>query len=350
MSTGIVYHSDYLLHDTGAGHPERADRLMSIMNALEKEGVIDKLAMILPVRASASEEIEYVHEKGYIEHVESTSKRGGWLDMDTPVCADSYDVALLAAGGLIRAVEMVMGMRPKLENAFAAVRPPGHHATRNRGMGFCLFNNIAIAASHLKKKYGLDRILIIDWDVHHGNGTEEMFYDDASVLYFSTHQSPLYPGTGRINDVGRGEGEGYNVNVPLPAGTGDSGYLHVLNEILIPIALDFRPEFVLVSSGSDIHHVDPLANMNVTTSGFSSFTKIAMDIAEKACYGRLVITLEGGYDLKALSSSALAILDVLADLGMEIDEPYPVPRDEISESVRRRVSEVKDVQMRYWMM
>jgi acetoin utilization deacetylase AcuC-like enzyme len=343
MSTGIVYHSDYLRHDTGVGHPERADRLTSIIDLLEKEEVLERLRKILPMRAY--KEVEYVHERGYIDHVRSTCERGGWLDMDTPVCKDSYEIAFLAAGGLISAVDAVMD---EMKNAFATIRPPGHHASSNKGAGFCIFNNIAIAASHLEKRYELNRILIIDWDVHHGNGTEETFYADPSVLYFSTHQSPYYPGTGRVNDVGTGEGKGYNVNVPLPAGTGDLGYLYVLENILMPIALDFRPEFVLVSFGSDTHHADPLANMNVTSNGFGSFTRLASDIAEKTCDGRLVIALEGGYDLRALAYSVLYTFNVLADLGMEIDEPYPVPKDRLSDGVKRRVTEVKDAQRNYW--
>ncbi|MHC1567064.1 MAG: histone deacetylase family protein [Candidatus Syntropharchaeia archaeon] len=345
MSTGFVYHEDYLKHETGV-HPESKDRLVSIMNALKERQLLERLVKIEPVHAT-EKQIEYAHEKGYIEHVRSTCEREGYLDLDTPVSRGSYNAAFLAAGGLIKAVDSVMN---SLNNAFALVRPPGHHAEPDRGMGFCLFNNVAIAAHHLRKEYGMERILIVDWDVHHGNGTQEMFYDDPCVLYFSTHQYPHYPGTGRMEEVGMGEGEGYTVNVPLPAGTGDSGYLYVFKEILFPIAMDFNPEFILVSAGFDPHHADPLASMNLTSKCFGEFTRILMTIAEKKCDGRMVITLEGGYDLKALSFSVLHVFNSLGNLGVEIGEPYSPPRDSIKEGVAKRIEEVKKIQEKYWQL
>nr|QNO53633.1 hypothetical protein NGENPBHE_00033 [Methanosarcinales archaeon ANME-1 ERB6] len=342
-STGFVYHEDYLKHDTGY-HPESAERLVSIMRKLEEAGFMEKLRRIVPVKAS-KEQIQYVHAPEYIKKVEAMCKGGGgMLDSDTPVCTDTYEIALLSAGGVIKAADEVMDESNNLRRIFALIRPPGHHATTNKGMGFCIFNNIAIAAEHLKRKYGIKRVLIADWDVHHGNGTQEVFFDDPSVLYFSTHQYPHYPGTGWVDEVGKGEGEGFTVNVPLPAGVDDAGYLYALNNILVPIAMDFSPEFVLVSVGFDAHVADPLASMNVTSPGFGLFTDVLKGIAKKNGKGRIVMALEGGYNLDAIAKSTLSVFNSLLSNVSEIKEGG------ISENerVRKRVEEVKEVQRKYW--
>ncbi|RLG33575.1 histone deacetylase [Methanosarcinales archaeon] len=336
MSTGYVYHPIYLKHNTGA-HPERSERLIAILDLLKKRNMLDQLVKINAERASIKE-IEYNHDPAYIRHVQAVSEREGALDLDTPVSKDSFDAALYAAGGLIGAVDQVMSK--KVTNAFALVRPPGHHAEYAKGMGFCLFNNVAIAARHLKLHHGLQRILIIDWDVHHGNGTEHSFYDDPSVLYFSIHQFPHYPGTGRVDDIGTGEGEGFTVNVPLPPGVGDKGYLEVMNEVLLPIATEFNPEFILISSGSDLHKLDPLGGMNVTSPAFGKFTDIVMEIGD-----RVVVTLEGGYDLTGLSESVLAIFGSLA--GIEVDTGE-MTLDRSERDVADVISNVKKVQRSYW--
>ncbi|MCK4476697.1 MAG: histone deacetylase [Methanophagales archaeon] len=345
-ATGFVYHDDYLKHDTGY-HPESAERLVSIMRKLEEVGITEKMKRILPVKAS-NEQIEYVHVDGYIKKVEAMCKRGGgMLDPDTPLCKDTYEIALLSAGGVTKAVDEVMIKADNgVRNAFALIRPPGHHATSNKGMGFCIFNNIAIAAEHLKRKYDVKRILIADWDVHHGNGTQEVFFEDHSVLYFSTHQYPHYPGTGWIDEVGKGEGEGFTVNVPLPAGTDDSGYLYALRNILVPIAMDFSPEFVLVSAGFDAHVDDPLASMNVTAPGFGLFTDVIKEIAEENSKGRIVIALEGGYNLNALSESVLSVFDSLLSNGERREKKKEKTSE--NERVRKRVEEVKEVQRSHW--
>ena len=341
--TGFVYHTDYLGHDT-RDHPENSNRLRAILEALNGSKLIEELVLIQPTNASL-EQIGYVHQSQYIKEVETVSGTEGWLDGDTPVCRNSYKAALLAAGGLINATDAVL--KGDVDNAFALVRPPGHHAEPNSGMGFCLFNNVAIAARYLQKEKGLERILIIDWDVHHGNGTQDAFYDDPSVLYISTHQSPLYPGTGAINEIGLGKGLGYTVNVPLLAGTGDMSYSYVMDEVITPISLEFNPDFVLVSAGFDCHHADPLAGMNVTSNVFGDFTEAIKSIAKKAC-GKLVLTLEGGYNLRALSSSVLCVFNSLLESGMEIEEPYLVPEDRLSDPVKSRVKEVKMAQREYW--
>jgi len=297
--TSIIYHPDYLLHETG-NHPERKERLLAIMHLIE-EADID-LHKIKPEPASI-EEMQYVHDPEYINKVKEYSEREIPLDPDTVLCRESYHAALLAAGGMISAVDD--------GRAFALVRPPGHHALSDRGMGFCLFNNIAIGARHAQRT-GYDRVLVVDWDVHHGNGTQHIFYDDPSVFYFSVHQYPHYPGTGSAGETGSGAGQGYTLNVPLPAGSGDAEYVNVFKNILIPAALGFDPDIVLVSAGFDAHIDDPLAGMAVTTAGFGRMASIVSSIADRCCDGRLAITLEGGYDLNALSHSVLAVLKVMA--------------------------------------
>lgn len=297
--TSIIYHPDYLLHETG-NHPERKERLLAIMHLIE-ETKID-LHKIKPEPASI-EEMQYVHDPEYINKVKEYSEREMPLDPDTVLCRESYHAALLAAGGMISAVDD--------GRAFALVRPPGHHALSDRGMGFCLFNNIAIGARHAQRT-GYDRVLVVDWDVHHGNGTQHIFYDDPSVFYFSVHQYPHYPGTGSAGETGSGAGQGYTLNVPLPAGSGDAEYVNVFKNILIPAALEFDPDIVLVSAGFDAHIDDPLAGMAVTTAGFGRMASIVSSIADRCCDGRLAITLEGGYDLNALSHSVLAVLKVMA--------------------------------------
>ncbi len=338
---GFVYHEDYLRHDTGY-HPESAERLIYIMKKLEEEGITEKMKRITPTKAS-KEQIAYVHADAYVKKVESMCKGGGgMLDLDTPLCSDTYEIALLSAGGVIKAVDEVMAHN--LKHIFALIRPPGHHATPSRGMGFCIFNNIAIVAEHLKRKYGIKRILIADWDVHHGNGTQDVFFEDPSVLYFSTHQYPHYPGTGWINEVGKGEGEGFTVNVPLPAGTDDAGYLYALNNILVPIAMEFNPEFVLVSAGFDAHVADPLASMKVTSLGFGLFTDVIKEIAKKNSKRGIVMALEGGYNLDAIAESALSVFNSLLSNRGEIKEGAVSK----NERVKKRVEEIKGVQKRYW--
>jgi len=264
-----------------------------------------------------------VHSPGYISYIESFAQRGGgWLDADTVVSPASYLVACYAAGGTIAAVDAVM--TGKVQSAFALVRPPGHHALRWEAMGFCLFNNIAIAAKHAIESHQLERILIADFDVHHGNGTQDAFFDDPHVLYFSTHQSPHYPGTGRIDEIGVGLGEGFTVNVPLPAWCGDEEYLRVFDEILAPVARRFGPQLILVSAGYDPHWADQLSMMQLTVTGFGEVVRVLKRLADELCGGRIVFTLEGGYHLEALASSVRATFDVLLG-NSEIVDPLGQP-------------------------
>jgi acetoin utilization deacetylase AcuC-like enzyme len=300
--TGYVNDPIYLKHDTGITHPERPDRLKAIDSWLIQQGMMDHLLRVVPEPATLTW-LEKVHTSQHIRRIrEAASEKGfHYLDPDTPLSPASYGVALVAAGGLLGAIDGVMAGR--IRNAFCAVRPPGHHAESQRAMGFCLFNNVAVAARYLQKHYGLQRIAILDWDVHHGNGTQEIFYDDPSVLYLSIHQFPLYPGTGRVEEEGTGAGRGFTLNCPMEAGQGDREYESIFDEVLLPRLETFRPDFILVSAGFDAHRDDPLAGMAVTSVGFGRLTRAVMGAANSLCEGRLVSSLEGGYNLQALAES-----------------------------------------------
>lgn len=309
MKTAFVYHPDYLLHDAGAMHPERPDRLRAIMAHLEKTGLLEELHRITPEPADEIW-LNRVHPPEYVRLIEKASASApAALDPDTRLSKDSFRVAKLAVGGVLAAVDAVM--EGKAKNAFAAVRPPGHHASAARAMGFCLFNNAAVAARYIQEKYGLKRVLIVDWDVHHGNGTQDIFYADPTVLYFSTHQYPYYPGTGAEEETGEGPGKGTTVNAPMPAGAGDAEVIRAFREKLVPAAEKFQPEFVLISAGFDGHKRDPLAQLQLTEQGFAELTRILMDIAGRFAGGRVVSLLEGGYDLEGLSRSVEAHLRAL---------------------------------------
>jgi acetoin utilization deacetylase AcuC-like enzyme len=310
MATGYVYDPIYLEHDL-RGHPENQQRLQHTLNVLEQHKMLGRLTHISAVPITR-ERLERVHEPVYIEQVKRVASRGGGhLDMDTYVRAASYDAALEAAGGLVEATRIVLD--GELDNAFALVRPPGHHALRGRGMGFCLFNNVAVAARYALSEHALDRVLIVDFDVHHGNGTQDEFEADPAVMYISTHQYPYYPGTGYWNETGRGDGEGSIINIPLGGGMGDEAFARIFDEIVGPAAWRFQPELILVSAGYDAHWDDPLAYMQLSVGGYTSIAQALKNLAEELCGGRLVFTLEGGYHLKALAYSVLNTFGVLMD-------------------------------------
>lgn len=300
--TGFVYHQDYLNHEMGMAHPESPRRLKAILDRLESSGMLDRLVKVEAVRAD-DDWIATVHERTYIERLRRMAPTSGHasLDPDTTLSPGTLQAAYLAVGGCLAAADAIM--KGEISQAFCAVRPPGHHAEADRAMGFCFFNNIAIAARYLQRAYEIQRVLIVDWDVHHGNGTQHTFYKDSSVLFFSTHQYPHYPGTGRVEERGEGSGEGMTVNVPMRAGQGDQAYEDVFHKVLIPAADQFRPDFVLISAGFDAHRDDPLASMGLTEDGYAALTRIVADIARRHAQGRLLSSLEGGYDLRALAGS-----------------------------------------------
>ncbi len=310
--TGFVYHDIYLEHKTTAGHPESPQRLIAIVENLKEKGLYSELLLITPSPVG-QKWLTKIHTTEYIERAKrSCEEDAGYLDsLDVPISSKSYEAALMAAGGVLSAIDAVM--ERKIRNAFCAVRPPGHHAVEDRALGFCIFNNIAIGTRYIQEKYNLSKILIIDWDVHHGNGTQAAFYDDPNVLYFSVHRYPFYPGTGSEMENGIDKGLNYTINVPLPAGSTDEDYLRAFKEKLKSAALSFSPDFVLISAGFDAHKDDPLGGMKVTEEGFVQMTKIARDIAKKCCESRLISILEGGYNLEALAASIEAHIRVLIE-------------------------------------
>src|SRR5437016_3035312 len=289
--TGFVYHPAYLEHDLGAGHPESPNRLRAIMQQLEQSGTAARLTRIEP-REAEDEWITQIHTPSYLAMLNTQAPTNGRVSLDP-------DTSM--SPGSLAAVDAIMSRQ--VDHAFCAVRPPGHHAEAGQAMGFCLFNNVAIAARYVQKKHGLTRVLIVDWDVHHGNGTQHSFENDPSVLFFSTHQYPHYPGTGRESERGRGAGEGFTINVPMEAGEGDEEYRAIFEKSLVPAADAFKPEFVIVSAGFDAHKDDPLGNMGLTEEGYADLTGIVAGIAKRHAGGRILSSLEGGYHLTALAAS-----------------------------------------------
>jgi len=323
--TAYVYHPIYLEHNR-PGHPENARRLERILDTLREQGMLDRLQPLEP-RPATREELLRVHTEPHIEHVREVAQRGGGhLDPDTYVSPRSFEAALMAAGGVTRAVEGVLS--GKIANAFALVRPPGHHATAGRAMGFCLFNNVAIAARAALAREGIERVFIADFDVHHGNGTADLFASDPNVFYFSTHQYPYYPGTGAKEDRGSGAGAGTALNVPLPTNVGDDGYARILQALVWPLVERFNPDLMLVSAGYDAHWNDPLAHMALSLAGYAATAQTLVSMADRWCDGRLVFTLEGGYQLDALAYGVLNAFYALLGEDTVIDPLGPSPRPE----------------------
>lgn len=339
MKTGIAYSERYLEHELGPRHPEKPERLRSIMEALMGNDLLsDGVDMIEPEPASV-EDIELAHEPSYVEEIRRLSEEGGRVDLDTPINKDTYELALLAAGGTVDLAERVL--EGEVRNGFALVRPPGHHATRSKGGGFCYFNNIAIATRKALLRDGIDRVLIFDFDSHHGNGTQDIFYSDDKVLYMSFHQDgkTLYPGTGFPEEVGEGDGEGFTVNVPFPPGSTNRNYVAALREFLVPISEQFDPDLIMSSAGFDPHVKDPLTQLEVSTMGFEWLGRSAIKQANDLCDGRIGFVLEGGYAIEASTDSALRIIKSLIDL-----EPPELPEGREVSSFQ----EVREALGPYW--
>jgi acetoin utilization deacetylase AcuC-like enzyme len=310
--TGLFYHPTCLLHNNGPGHPERPDRLKAIREQFEKSGLISRVQPFEPAPVER-EILAFIHPRDYIENIAlicaGAEDNYLQLDADTSVSKDSFAAARLAAGAAVEAAEKVS--RGELQNAFGAVRPPGHHAERAVAMGFCLFNNVAIAAEWLVREKRAEKVLIVDWDVHHGNGTQHIFYERGDIFYLSLHQWPLYPGTGREDETGEGKGRGATLNVPLPPAATEQKYLDAFYKATEHAFTKFRPDFLLLSAGFDAHRDDPLANLQLTEAGFSKMTEFAMELAKSFCNGKVVSLLEGGYNLTALANSAAAHVEAL---------------------------------------
>ena len=307
---GLISDPVFELHDTGKGHPERPARLARVREHLEERGLLSRCTS-WPLSPATDAALARVHDPAHIKNVEEACASGKRLidSMDTAICEASAHVARLAAGSLAALSAEVAASR--LDAGLAIVRPPGHHAERDLAMGFCLFNNVAVAAASLRAEEGIARVLIVDWDVHHGNGTQHIFEEDPSVFYYSSHQMPLYPGTGHARERGKGPGLGATLNVPLRPGDSDERFLGALTEQLVPAMETYRPEFVLISAGFDAHSADPLGGLDVSTEAFAAATDIVRGIANRHASGRIVSVLEGGYDLDALAASTAAHLEAL---------------------------------------
>jgi len=334
MDTAYVYDPIYLEHDLPS-HPESARRLKRILSTLEDGGMLARLRLLVP-RPATLEELQRVHTPEHVERVQRTAQAGGgYLDPDTYVSRRSFDAALMAAGGVVRAVEAVLA--GEIANGFALVRPPGHHATATRAMGFCLFNNVAVAARAALAGGKAERVFIADFDVHHGNGTQDAFASDPAVFYFSTHQYPYYPGTGHWSEMGYGPGEGTVLDVPLPPGVGDAGYAEVFAELVWPLAERFRPDLILVSAGYDAHWSDPLAQMNLSLTGYAWLQRELVHMAEQLCDGRIVFALEGGYQLDVLACGVLSAFYAMLGEETIVDPlgPSPYPERPIDVLVAR---------------
>lgn len=307
----IVADEIYLEHRPGPAHPERPERLEAIYSALAQYDRRRHLINLSPRRAT-EEELALVHSPKHIELIKQTSGKVVRLDPDTSTSSRSYEVALYAVGALLSAIDALLS--GQAQRCFAFIRPPGHHAEPSRAMGFCLFNNVAIAAAYALAK-GIKRVLVVDFDLHHSNGTQAAFYHDPRVLYISTHQYPYYPGTGSFTEIGTGEGKGFTLNFPLPAGTGDHTCNRIYSDIVAPICEQYSPELVLVSAGFDPYFEDPLGGLKLTAEGFAGIARTIISIANRSAKGRALFALEGGYSLKGLSESSLLVLDELLELG-----------------------------------
>ena len=312
VKTAILADPIYREHLTGRQHPERPERFDAVLQSLEKAGFLERAASIQP-RAVTENEMLLCHTRRYLRVAQQEIEAGypSLSTGDTDITPTSWEVACQAAGGVLNAVDAVL--TGAVRNAFCVVRPPGHHATSNRGMGFCILNNVAIAARYAQKTHAVERVLIVDWDVHHGNGTQDIFYSDPTVFYFSTHQWPLYPGTGRADETGAGAAEGTTLNFPFPVGSGRQEILGAVEQALVPAADHFRPDLVLISAGFDSRAGDLLGGFTLTDPDFSDLTRAVMQIAAKHAGARVVSLLEGGYTLSGLASAAAAHVQALVE-------------------------------------
>lgn len=347
--TAVIFSPKYYGHDPGRDHPESAERLRRIIHEL-KEWREPKSSweFVEPLSAEVAD-LESVHDMGYVRHVENVCNSGGGLldEGDTIVSPESFEAALCAVGGTLKALTLVT--EKKFRSAFSLVRPPGHHASRFRACGFCVFNNVAIAAKHLLNEHDMDRILILDIDAHHGNGTQETFYDTDRVLYMSLHEDPTsFPGTGFVDEIGEGEGIGYKVNIPLPFRTTDALYLRAMDEIIMPIALQYKPQFVLVSAGFDGHYTDPVGNLALSVSCYQKVYERIVKLASMVCQGKIVSVLEGGYSLGFIGRIAEAAIAEMNGTPCTVDDRPLVAEKRVLKKGETVIEEVRKNQKGLW--
>lgn len=362
MTTALIYDPIFLEHITPSDHPEQPARLQGVLDILQTLSWMEREGLVhLAPRDASEEELALIHTPAYIQRVRHAAERTARLEeesgrktrffaTDTYVSASSYAAAIRAAGAPLTAIDALL--RGEIDNAYCLVRPPGHHALADNAMGFCLFNNAAIAARYAIEKHGLERVMIIDYDVHHGNGTQDAFYDDPRVLYFSTHQAPFYPGTGLSNELGKGPGLGTTINVPLPAATDFAVYDAVFRQVMLPAADRFDPQLILVSAGFDAHWSDPLGQMHLSTAAFAQLNTIIIKMANTLCDGRLVLLQEGGYNLDAMRTCAATCLNLLLGDDAAVDSLGPAPDNKMTINLDvligelRRIHDLKGYRMR----
>jgi acetoin utilization deacetylase AcuC-like enzyme len=351
MAVGTAFDKLFLEHTNGEGHPERPERLETVQSLLDGWSNAEELQPLEPQDA-AEAEIGRVHEPHYIEQLKATAGTGRVFDLDTAASPRTYDAAIRAAGTGIAAARAVW--ERTVWSAFAFLRPPGHHAERNHPMGFCFFNNVAVAAAAARAELGAERVLVLDWDVHHGNGTQHLFEESREVLYISLHQSPLFPGTGAVREIGKGAGEGYTVNIPLPGNSGDAAYRRAFMELIVPVVRAYRPDLMLISAGFDAHRRDPLAGMALDSESFGRMAAVMQALAAELCSSRTLYVLEGGYDLRALSESVTQVLETLcrdaASSGTPVqpESVWPQPETPPSRAADNAIAEALRTHRRHW--
>lgn len=349
MRTAIIYSQKYLDHKTGSNHPERPQRLISIMNGIKKSKLMEhkEISFVKPYLASL-EDLQLVHTQKYINKIKLICQRGGGLiDEETRVSKETFEVAKLAVGGAIKAVKEVIS--ENFDNAFALIRPPGHHAGPNYSLGFCIFNNVALAAKYLIANQGLNRILILDIDAHHGNGTQEIFYDTSNVLYISIHEDPTeFPGAGFADEVGTDDGRGYTVNVPLPYGSSDPAYWKAFKKIVLPIAKQYNPQFILVSAGFDGYYRDVVSDLALSAYIYPKIFQAILDLAHKSCDDKMVAVLEGGYNLWFLKRIVATCIAKMAGISLKVKDRRPFISFETEKEANKMIEVVRRIQSRYW--
>ena len=343
LKTGIVRDPIYIQHDMGPYHPESPERLVSIYAMLDSPEMNGRFVPV-PIREATKAEICANHNESYYETIVATKGLTRRLDPDTSTSPESVTAVLKAVGGTLNALDLIMEGR--IDNGFSLVRPPGHHAEAGRAMGFCIFNNIAVAAHHALRRHGCKRVAIMDWDVHHGNGTQNSFFSTNEVFYLSTHQYPFYPGSGTYNEVGWGDGTGYTLNVPMSPGYGDGDYYHLFEKLITPPLLEYRPDVLLVSAGFDNYLHDPIGGMNVTPGGFEGMLHLLMEVAQACCDGKILLVLEGGYNVNGQTESIKQCLETLQRPVLEHPKYSFLPDQ--PEMLTSMITRIKNVHQQYW--